>query len=137
MIKINEIFFTFLGFVKVGGYDALIEKYFASMPNTTRFHLNHPAIPYNYTDCGLVPDNSMHLLRAADDGSLPWPGVIFGLTISSIWYWCSDQVDGSTFQSTSCCYVAMAVYFYLVLIVVALFFLALKRTCILMLIHTG
>ncbi len=68
------------------------------MPNTTRYHLNHPEIKYNYTDCGLVPDNSMHLLRAADDGSLPWPGVIFGLTISSIWYWCSDQVDSSTVQ---------------------------------------
>ena len=34
----------------------------------------------------------MHLLRAHDDDGLPWPGVIFGLTISSVWYWCSDQV---------------------------------------------
>ena len=23
---------------------------------------------------------------------LPWSGMIFGLAISSIWYWCSDQV---------------------------------------------
>ena len=31
-------------------------------------------------------------MRPADDGNLPWTGVLFGLTISSIWYWCSDQV---------------------------------------------
>ena len=26
------------------------------------------------------------------ESDLPWTGVIFGVTISSIWYWCSDQV---------------------------------------------
>ena len=33
----------------------------------------------------------MHLLRQ-QDSDLPWSGMIFGLAISSIWYWCSDQV---------------------------------------------
>jgi len=31
-------------------------------------------------------------MRAVTDPSLPWTGVVFGLTISSVWYWCSDQV---------------------------------------------
>lgn len=44
------------------------------------------------TTVGKTPENSFHLMRPADDGNLPWTGVIFGLTISSIWYWCSDQV---------------------------------------------
>lgn len=36
----------------------------------------------------------MHLLRDAQPGrsDLPWSGMTFGLAISSIWYWCSDQV---------------------------------------------
>lgn len=36
----------------------------------------------------------MHLFRSIKPGEsdLPWTGVIFGVTISSIWYWCSDQV---------------------------------------------
>ena len=48
------------------------------------------ALPHVFE--GKTPDNSWHLMHSATDGSLPWPGVIFGLTISSVWYWCSDQV---------------------------------------------
>ena len=46
--------------------------------------------------CGSVPEDAMHLFRSITPGKsdLPWTGVIFGLTISSIWYWCSDQVKG-------------------------------------------
>ena len=32
------------------------------------------------------------LLRAIDTGDLPWLGMTFGLSISAVWYWCSDQV---------------------------------------------
>ena len=39
-------------------------------------------------------------MRPADDGNLPWTGVLFGLTISSIWYWCSDQVGKWTNSTT-------------------------------------
>ena len=36
----------------------------------------------------------MHLVRSPfpGDSDLPWTGMLFGLAISSIWYWCSDQV---------------------------------------------
>ena len=36
--------------------------------------------------CGGVDPDSMHLFRDADS-DLPWTGIIFGLSISSIWYW--------------------------------------------------
>ena len=49
----------------------------------------------SYRDCGFPPDNSLHLVRRADDPNLPWPGIFIGLTISSIWYWCSDQVGNN------------------------------------------
>ncbi|GAB1604610.1 sodium/glucose cotransporter 5-like, partial [Argonauta hians] len=45
-----------------------------------------------YAKCGIPPANSMSLFRSYDDPNLPWPGVMFGLTISAVWYWCTDQV---------------------------------------------
>lgn len=68
-----------IAFVEVGGYSALVEKFGA-----LGRHAN--------TTCNAVPENYMHLFRAADDASLPWPGMTIGLTINAIWYWCSDQV---------------------------------------------
>ncbi|RUS87835.1 hypothetical protein EGW08_004434 [Elysia chlorotica] len=80
-----------MGFIEVGGYQELEHKFFSAYPNTTIAHLNKDD-NYSYTGCGIPPKNSYHLVRAADDGDLPWPGVFIGLTISSVWYWCSDQV---------------------------------------------
>jgi len=80
-----------MSFIKVGGYNALRDKYFDSFPNLTRFNMAHN-ISNPYTDCGKPPGNSYHLFRSADDGDLPWTGITIGLTISAVWYWCSDQV---------------------------------------------
>lgn len=38
------------------------------------------------------PD-SFHIFRDAITGDLPWPGLVFGLTIQATWYWCTDQVS--------------------------------------------
>lgn len=80
-----------VGFIEVGGYEAMIQKYFASFPDTTINNMGNSS--YKYAKCGIPPDNAMHLFRSAEDGSLPWPGIMFGLTISAVWYWCSDQVS--------------------------------------------
>ena len=80
----------FTGFIEVGGYEAMVRKYFQAFPNTTIFNYGNASYPYG--KCGIPPDNAMHLIRSADDGSLPWPGIMFGLTVSAVWYWCSDQV---------------------------------------------
>lgn len=82
-----------IGFVKVGGYESLVNNYLNSEPNTTRIYWGDTnSSMYKYVKCGIPSKYSMHLLRPYDDSSLPWPGVIFGLAISSIWYWCTDQV---------------------------------------------
>ena len=60
----------------------MVEKYPDSMSNFTR---------YSNTSCGRPGDDYMHLFRDPVSGDLPWPGII-GVTINSIWYWCSDQV---------------------------------------------
>lgn len=77
----------------MGGYEAIIKKYFDAWPDTTRENYANIYGNYSYGKCGIPPENAMHLIRSPDDGSLPWPGIMFGLTISSVWYWCSDQVS--------------------------------------------
>jgi len=39
-----------------------------------------------------LPDDHFRLLRPLDDPDFPWLGVLIGMPINSIWYWCTDQV---------------------------------------------
>ncbi|KAK3595791.1 hypothetical protein CHS0354_025428 [Potamilus streckersoni] len=79
-----------MSFIRVGGYEALVRKFFEAYPDTTIDNWDNDSYPY--TKCGLTPTNSMNLIRSYDDKDLPWPGLIFGLAVNSVWYWCSDQV---------------------------------------------
>ncbi|MEQ2202421.1 hypothetical protein XENOCAPTIV_029553 [Xenoophorus captivus] len=48
---------------------------------------------YNISSqCYTPRPDAFSLLRDSTAGDLPWPGVVFGMTIGGIWYWCSDQV---------------------------------------------
>ncbi|XP_025090101.1 sodium/glucose cotransporter 4-like [Pomacea canaliculata] len=91
IMVVGALILMVMSFLKIGGYEALQKKFFEAWPNTTLAHYGTDS-NYSYTQCGIPPANSWHLIRSYDDGGLPWPGVIFGLTISSVWYWCSDQV---------------------------------------------
>lgn len=88
-----KIIYTLLrvGFIEVGGYEEIVKRFFEAWPDTTKNNYGNNSYPY--WKCGIPPDNSMNFVRSYDDGSLPWPGIFFGLTISSVWYWCSDQVS--------------------------------------------
>ena len=81
------------GFLWVGGYQGVLDQYPTAYPNTTVYHMAHPELNYSYTACGKPPENAFHLVRSPEDPDLPWPGVFFGLTVSAVWYWCSDQVS--------------------------------------------
>merc|ERR1719153_994134 len=73
----------------IGGYEGLIDKFMVATASN-----RSSKEPGGSELCGEVPKDSMHLLRSAVPGEsdLPWSGMTFGLAISSIWYWCSDQV---------------------------------------------
>lgn len=45
-----------------------------------------------YGQCGEPEPLAWHLMRPASDPEFPWPGTIFGVALTAIWYWCSDQV---------------------------------------------
>ncbi|NXW78188.1 SC5A9 protein, partial [Hirundo rustica] len=72
----------FIGFEKVGWYEGLQEKYRTAIPKIT--------VPN--TTCHLPRADSFNLFRDPITGDLPWPGLIFGLTVVAVWCWCTDQV---------------------------------------------
>ncbi|XP_078403969.1 sodium/glucose cotransporter 2 [Cetorhinus maximus] len=77
-------------FHEVGGYQALFARYKDAVPSL-RDSMN--PLHYNISDkCYLPRADSYNLLRDAVSGDLPWPGLIFGITIIGVWFWCSDQV---------------------------------------------
>ncbi|KAF2361701.1 Sodium/solute symporter [Trinorchestia longiramus] len=70
---------------KVGGYDALVTDFFyAAATNVSE----------QYKECAYPPWYSMNLFRPIGPGEsdLPWTGMLTGMTISAVWYWCTDQV---------------------------------------------
>uniref|UniRef100_A0A8C6WVD6 Solute carrier family 5 member 9 n=1 Tax=Neogobius melanostomus TaxID=47308 RepID=A0A8C6WVD6_9GOBI len=69
-------------FDKVGWYEGLEQLYPMAVPSVT--------VP-NST-CHLPRSDAFHLLRDPVSGDLPWPGLIFGLTVLATWVWCTDQV---------------------------------------------
>ncbi|XP_058888826.1 sodium/glucose cotransporter 1-like [Acipenser ruthenus] len=81
--------FILMGFCfnTVGGYDSFVEKYMNAKPSIiTEVGLNISAACYTPR-----PD-SFHIFRDPITGDLPWPGLVFGLSILGTWYWCTDQV---------------------------------------------
>ena len=101
-----QVFFMFIGaialciisFTKVGGYEKLTSSFqTAGIPTDPKYqsYKNNcdPTSPDNSTciSCSEITPYYLNLFRPATDGELPWPGII-GMTISSVWYWCTDQV---------------------------------------------
>ncbi|XP_075866895.1 sodium/glucose cotransporter 4 [Microcebus murinus] len=72
----------FLGFQEVGWYPGLEQRYRQAIPNAT--------VPN--TTCHLPRPDAFHMFRDPVSGDIPWPGLIFGLTVLATWCWCTDQV---------------------------------------------
>lgn len=107
LMMVGAFYLMIAAFVKIGGFDAMVEGYFNAVPNTTltyrdnTFNNTPPVAPVppfpngtsgKYSRCGIPPPDAMHMFRSIEDPEYPWTGVIFGLTISNVWYWCTDQV---------------------------------------------
>ncbi|XP_005994835.2 sodium/myo-inositol cotransporter 2 [Latimeria chalumnae] len=79
---IGALILMVFSFLDVGGYEGLQTKYFKAIPQVRDTN----------TTCGLPREDAFHLFRDPVTSDLPWPAVLLGLTIPSIWYWCTDQV---------------------------------------------
>ncbi|NXT06356.1 SC5A9 protein, partial [Prunella fulvescens] len=82
IMVLGALVLMFIGFDKVGWYEGLKEKYSTAIPKIT--------VPN--TDCHLPRADAFHLFRDPITGDLPWPGLVFGLTVVALWCWCTDQV---------------------------------------------
>ncbi|KAJ8798623.1 hypothetical protein J1605_016426 [Eschrichtius robustus] len=69
-------------FAAVGGLEALEEKYFLAVASNRSGN----------SSCGLPREDAFHVFRDPLTSDLPWPGILFGMSIPSLWYWCTDQV---------------------------------------------
>uniref|UniRef100_A0A670JDB0 Sodium/glucose cotransporter 2 n=1 Tax=Podarcis muralis TaxID=64176 RepID=A0A670JDB0_PODMU len=77
-------------FNAVGGYQAMFDKYMQALPRQTLSP--NPALYNISASCYLPREDSFQMMRDAVVSDMPWPAVILGLSINSLWYWCTDQV---------------------------------------------
>ncbi|XP_071146014.1 sodium/mannose cotransporter SLC5A10-like [Mytilus edulis] len=82
IMNIGAFIVTGIGFYKVGGYNAMTEKYMMAIPSERN----------DNSTCGLPRSDAFHLFLDADGAIFPWPGLVMQATIGCIWYWCFDQV---------------------------------------------
>ncbi|XP_061184174.1 sodium/mannose cotransporter SLC5A10-like [Saccostrea echinata] len=100
IMLIGSVVLAILGFVKVGGMNGLMVKYFEAVPTRHGMlylnNTNMSDVTYfnstNNSTCGLPRADAFHILRDPLTSDLPWPGVLIRSTFVSMWYWCADQV---------------------------------------------
>ena len=79
---------AFAAFIEVGGYESFTEKYMNAIPSVIQGD--------NLTissKCYTPQPDSFHIFRDAVTGDIPWPGTAFGMIITAMWYWFTDQVS--------------------------------------------
>lgn len=82
LFKANILFVHCQAFSEVGWYEGLVDRYMSAAPSMT----------VTNNTCHLPRSDAFHLFRDPVSGDLPWPGLVFGLTVLSTWVWCTDQV---------------------------------------------
>ncbi|XP_026641562.1 solute carrier family 5 member 4-like isoform X2 [Microtus ochrogaster] len=87
IMLVGSLILMGFAFAEVGGYESFTEKYMNAIPSVIEGD-NLTISPECYTP---QPD-SFHIFRDPITGDIPWPGLIFGMSILAIWYWCADQV---------------------------------------------
>ncbi|XP_043820956.1 sodium/glucose cotransporter 1 isoform X1 [Dromiciops gliroides] len=87
IMLVGSIILTAFAFNEVGGYNAFVEKYMKAIPSK----ISGDNITIS-SKCYTPRADSFHIFRDPITGDIPWPGLIFGLSILALWYWCTDQV---------------------------------------------
>uniref|UniRef100_A0A8B9IY44 Sodium/myo-inositol cotransporter 2 n=1 Tax=Amazona collaria TaxID=241587 RepID=A0A8B9IY44_9PSIT len=82
IMLIGAVTLMIFSFAEVGGLEGLQTKYFDAIPSSRKEN----------SSCGLPRKDAFHIFRDPVNSDLPWPGVLVGMTIPSLWYWCTDQV---------------------------------------------
>uniref|UniRef100_A0A9L0STR9 Solute carrier family 5 member 8 n=1 Tax=Equus caballus TaxID=9796 RepID=A0A9L0STR9_HORSE len=86
IIVLGSVLLMGFAFKEVGGYQELLHKYLDAKPRITQ-EGNWTAKP----ECYIPRLDSFHIFRDPITGDLPWPGIVFGVSILSLSYWCTNQ----------------------------------------------
>ena len=84
LMLVGALILSVISLVRVGGISGLYQKFPTTFNNS--FHNR------TFNTC-FDPSESFHIFRPLSDPQFPWLGLIFGLPISGVWYWCTDQVE--------------------------------------------
>merc|ERR550532_646413 len=84
----GSIVLSVMSMNEVGGYEAMVNQFRSSAAETSFYR---KAVWDNST-CGFPPNDAFNIFRSHDSGIYPWPGLIFGLTLLAISFFCTNQV---------------------------------------------
>ncbi|XP_064616369.1 sodium/glucose cotransporter 4-like [Liolophura sinensis] len=87
VLLLGAVILAILGFVEVGGYQEMVTRYMAGVPNVTGISGND-----SNNSCLLPDESAFHIFRPITDHAYPWLGTFFGANILSAWYFCTEQV---------------------------------------------
>ncbi|XP_062037951.1 sodium/glucose cotransporter 1 [Lepus europaeus] len=87
IMMVGSVILTGFAFHEVGGYEAFTKKYMQAIPS--QIYDGNTSIPQK---CYTPREDAFHIFRDAITGDIPWPGLVFGMSILTLWYWCTDQV---------------------------------------------
>ncbi|XP_059169281.1 sodium/glucose cotransporter 1-like [Physella acuta] len=91
ILLFGAVYISYYSLANFETYDVLREKYFDAWPNTTRLHFGDNTT-YPYTYCGIPKALSWNIIRSYGNQEIPWPGMVFGIAVGSVWYFCCDQM---------------------------------------------
>ncbi|KAL8611815.1 hypothetical protein ACOMHN_053536 [Nucella lapillus] len=83
VMTLGAVSLSVISFQKIGGYEALQEKYFAAIPADRHG---------NSSTCGVPRADAFHIFRDPLHSDNPWPGLLWQSSLGCMWYWCCDQV---------------------------------------------
>ncbi len=84
---------TITAFAEVGGYEKLLDGYSQAVPEQEYAAFKVDPVTGANISCSNVRPDWGHLFHSVDDKFLPWTGVVPGMLLVSIYYWCTDQVS--------------------------------------------
>uniref|UniRef100_H0XY46 Sodium/glucose cotransporter 2 n=1 Tax=Otolemur garnettii TaxID=30611 RepID=H0XY46_OTOGA len=87
IMLLGSVLLMVYAFNEVGGFEGLLEKYVQAIPSTIS-EGNWTAKP----ECYFPRPDAFHIIRDPTTGDFPWPGLLFGLSILSLYNWCADQI---------------------------------------------
>ena len=92
IMVIGALILMFRTIIEVGGLLEIFDEYSKAEPQPQFASFMVDPLTNKTQQCGAIRQDFAHFFRNAETSDLPWPGVVTGMIVNSVWYWCTDQV---------------------------------------------